>query len=77
VFLCAAHFSDQQFYNKTRKRLIPYAVPDVHMDNMLSDEAMGCFPVLGMNDIHEGKSYIVSVSMKSYYQFSDLYLHLF
>lgn len=54
-YLCGAHFSSQQFYNASRKRLLPNAVPDVSHNIMLDDNQMDLFPVLGKKDLQEGK----------------------
>ncbi|KAK3923556.1 52 kDa repressor of the inhibitor of the protein kinase [Frankliniella fusca] len=50
-WLCSAHFKDDQFYNKMRKRLKPDAVPTIFTSLPLSDENMFIFPVWGRHDL--------------------------
>ncbi|KAK3926425.1 Peroxynitrite isomerase THAP4, partial [Frankliniella fusca] len=49
-FVCADHFSDDQFYNYQKRKLLPSAVPTIFNETKISDAAMKKFPVLNSSE---------------------------
>lgn len=52
--LCSDHFDDSQYYNSSKKRLLPRAVPKLNPDCCIPEEDMATFPKWGPHDVFIG-----------------------
>lgn len=62
-YLCSAHFDDAQYYNSSRKKIRPTAVPTVFEHPALTDEPVeNLFQFTHENFVHGKAKYINNIN---------------